>query len=73
MSRRPSTVHRRRLDGRRKPAPRIGWWPALLFAVLCAVAAVAGMTLEERLRRPAPAPKPVNRVTQAQPIDIAGL
>jgi len=73
MSRRAAPRYRRRLGGRRKSSVRIGWWPALLFAALCALAALAGMTLEEELRRLAPSAKPVHSVMQIPTSSIATL
>jgi hypothetical protein len=51
MARR-TLAHRRRIGGRRKAAPRIGLRPVILFCALCALAAIAGITLEQELRKP---------------------
>ncbi len=51
MARR-TLFHRRRTSGPRKAKARIGLWPILLFVVLCALAAAAGIALERELRKP---------------------
>jgi len=51
MTRR-TIFHRRRTSGRRRVTTRTGLRPALLFVALCLLAAVAGIALEQELRKP---------------------
>ena len=44
-------IFRRRTTGPKKSRVRIGLWPFAFYAALCFAAAVAGLCLEEALRR----------------------